>query len=213
MENPKFIPRPDISPYMTPGFQHNPNLSTYADFKAEIESPIAHAISQYQAIAGAHNTLWLEIYKRIAKRAWEMDGIGVGSCEIPDEYAVDGLDTVFNYELIELRNRRSNETPVSGKMVGCPHHRPGIGCDLINLKGPKCLDYIDLYADEEIQERFGICLMPIKPYLDRVGQAGADQTKLGVLGFHPQVNDEFTAKTVASIDQVIAYIETFPITA
>lgn len=211
MENPKFIPLPDISPYMAPGFQHNPSISTYTQFKEEIDGPIAHAVSQYQAIAGAHEKMWLEIYKRTDQKAWEMDGKGVGSCAIPDAYALDGLDTVFNYELIELRNRRSNETPVNGKMVGCPHHRPGIGCDLVNLKGPKCLDYVDMYTDEEVQNRFGICLLPIKPYLDRIGQAGVNQTLPGPLVFHPEVNDDFTLKTVAAINQVTDYIKSFPL--
>lgn len=213
MEKPKFAPLPDISPFMVAGFQHNPRKSTYAEFWQGLEEPVAHAVSQYQAIAGAHNTMWLEIYKRTRQRAWEMDGRGVGSCEIPDSYALDGLDTIFNYELIQLRNRRSNETPVAGKMLGCPHHRPNIGCDLVNLKGPKCLDYTDMYTDEEVQDRFGICIMPIKPYLDRIGQAGADQALPGPLGFHPEVNDDFTIKTVAAIDQVTEYIKTFPLVA
>ena len=104
----------------------------------------------------------------------------------------------------------SNETPINGRLNGCPHHREGVGCVLKELKGPKCLDYIDLYIDDEIERRFGVCLMPIKPYLDRVGLAGADQNIIP-LTLHPEVNDEFTLKTIGAINQVTDYIKGFPI--
>ena len=97
-----------------------------------------------------------------------------------------------------------------GKKGGCPNHRPGIGCSLGNLKGPICLDYIDLYVDDEIAFRFGICLMPVKSYLLYVGLAGVDQSIIP-FEFHPEVNDGFTRKTVASINMVTDYIKGFPI--
>ena len=210
MEIPKLFASLDGGSNGKPKLRLNPNLSFYADYWRTIDPIDRHAINQYHAIAGAHNLLWEEIYKRTTTKAWEQDQKGVGSCDIPDAYATDGLDSVFTFDLIQLRNRRSNETPINGRLNGCPHHREGVGCVLKELKGPKCLDYIDLYIDDEIERRFGVCLMPIKPYLDRVGLAGADQNIIP-LTLHPEVNDEFTLKTIGAINQVTDYIKGFPI--
>lgn len=210
MEIQRFLASPDGGSVGKTKPRLNPNLSTYAEYWQSIDPVEQHAIGQYHAIAGAHNNLWDEIYKRTLTKAWQEDPRGLGSCAIPDSYATDGLDSVFTFDLIQLRNRRSNETPVANHLNGCPHHREGVGCVLNELKGPKCLDYVDMYIDDEIEQRFGICLMPVKPYLDRVGLAGADQSIVPMV-LHPEVNDEFTAKTVAAINQVTDYIKTFPI--
>ncbi len=210
MEIPRFLASPDSGPYTQPGFRINPNLISFAEYWASIDPSEIPAIEQYQAIAGDYYNLWKEIYLRTTTKEWERDPQGLGTCAISDEYATDGLDVVNQFDIIELRNRRNNETPLMGKTKGCPHHRPGVGCVLGDLKGPKCLDYIALYMDDEIEERFGICLMPIKPYLLRVGLAGVDQSIIP-FEFHPEVNDGFTKLTVASISTVTEYIKTFPI--
>lgn len=195
---------------VTPSFKINPGLSSFTEYWESIDPVERKAIGQYMAIAGAHDSLWREIYKRTTTKAWEQDPKGLGSCDITDENATDGLGAVYTDDLIQLRNRKSNETLLVGKKGGCPHHRPGVGCDLGNLKGPICLDYIDLYMDDEIEERFGICLMPVKPYLDRVGLAGVDQSVIP-WEFNPELNDEFTAKTVSAINDVTDFIKGFPI--
>lgn len=210
MEIPKFFASPDSGSYTQPGFKINPHRPSFAEIWADIEPGEIAAIEQYQAIAGAYNNLWKEIYLRTTTKEWERDPQGLGSCNISDEHATDGLDTVFTHDLIQLRNSRNNETPLMGKMSGCPHLRPNVGCVLGDLKGPKCLDYTPLYMDDELEERFGICLMPVQPYLLRVGLAGVNQSIIP-FEFHPEVNDGFTRNTVASINMVTDYIKGFPI--
>lgn len=210
MEIPKLFTPPDSGPYAQPGFKINPNLESFKEYWQSLEPREGECISQYQAIAGAYDNLWKEIYKRTTTKEWEQDPQGLGSCNISDEYATDGLDAVYAHDLISLRNLRNNETPLMGKKTGCPHLRPDIGCILGDLKGPKCLDYTALYIDDEIEERFGICLMPVRPYLLQVGLAGVDQSVIP-WEFHPEVNDEFTRKTVESITAVTDYIKEFPI--
>jgi len=121
----------------------------------------------------------------------------LGSCAITGEEASQGLEELGIREgLIELRNSRSNETPGVQSKKACPHHRLGIGCAIGDLKSPYCLDYIEFYLDDEIEERFGLCLMPIKPYLERAvsGEEG-----------------DLIPKSISSINQVREFIEGFPI--
>jgi len=189
MEIPKFFASPDSSSYTQPGFKINPNLSTFAEYWQSLNPRERQAIEQYMAIANADNNLWQEIYKRIdIAKSWERDPRGIGSCDMSDK----------------------SITPLMGKKGGCPHHRPGVGCVLGGLKTPLCLDYIDLFVKPAIEARFGICLMPVEPYLRRVGLAGVDQSIIP-WEFHPEVNNEFTRKTVASINMVTDYIKGFPI--
>ncbi len=211
MEIPRFLASPDSGPYTQPGFKINPNLSTFAEYWQSLDPSERRAIKQYMAIVNADTNLWQEIYKRIdIAKSWERDPRGIGSCDMSDKSITEGLVTPFKADLIQLRDRRNNETPLMGKKGGCPHHRPGVGCVLGGLKTPLCLDYIDLFVKPAIEARFGICLMPVEPYLLHVGLAGVDQSIIP-WEFHPEVNDEFTRKTVASITAVTDYIKTFPI--
>ena len=161
-------------------------------------------------IANAHDSLWQEIYKRTTTKSWERDPKGIGSCNVSDEIVTEGLATPFKSDLIQLRNRRSNEVPLTGTNGGCPHHRPNVGCVLGGLKAPLCLDYEDLFMKPEIEARFGICLMPVKPYLLHVVDAQVDQNGTPI-NFDPKENADFTARTVASINLVTDYIKEFPI--
>ncbi len=206
MERPKFFASSDSGPYTQSGFKINPNLSSFGEHWQSLDPQRRHVIEQYQAIAAAYDQLWQEIYPRTPIKPWEQDSTGLGSCDISEEFAAGGLDAISPSQVIELRHRRNNETPLMGKKGGCPNHRPGIGCSLGDLKGPICLDYIDLYMDDEIEFRFGICLMPVKSYLLQVGRGAADQN-----GLHPEANDELTQATVASIQRVTDYIKGFPI--
>lgn len=191
-------------------YRRNPDLSSFAEFWASIDPLERRVIGQYQEIAGAYDALWQVIYARTITKAWETDPKSLGSCAVSDEVATDGLDVIHQYEIIQLRNRRNNETPLNGKTQGCPHHRPNTGCILGDLKGPKCLDYVDMYIDDEIEERFGICLMPVKPYLLYVGQGGVDQS-IAPWRFHPEANESFVVKTITAINQVREYVEAFPV--
>jgi hypothetical protein len=195
MENFRFSALSD-SPYTKPDLKINPKLSGFAQYYESINPKEKKAVEEYMAIAGAYNNLWLEIYKRTTTKSWERDSRGLGSCGVSNECAKTGFeDTLVPNHLIRLRELRNNEIPKDGKNEGCPCHRPGVGCVVADLKGPLCLDYVDLYMKPEIEARFGICLMPIKPYLVRAGRSG----------------DGFADKTVTAINKVKDYITEFPI--
>src|SRR3989344_6744497 len=100
----------------------NPDLSSYAQYWNSIGAPEKTKIKEYQVIAGAYDALWRAIYLRTETKAWELDPKSLGSCDITDEEATQGLDILVGEELIELRNRRSNESAGTNKGRGCPHH-------------------------------------------------------------------------------------------
>lgn len=174
----------------------NPNLSSFADFWKSIDPAEQHAINRYQEIAGAYNDLWKAIYLRTETKSWENDPQKLGSCAISDIDSLQGMPDLILADMAELRNRRSNETSGGRNSIGCPHHRKESGCVLEELKGPYCIDYVDFYLDDEIEERFGLCLMPIMPYLERVVSVE---------------EEDLSSRVISSMIQVQEFIETFPI--
>lgn len=164
-----------------------------------LDSPGRFAIEQYMQIAGAHNSLWQEIYLRTATKEWVTDGFG--SCDITKEDSEIGIIEEIKPDLIGLREIRNEETDGKRNRRGCPNHRDGAGCILGNLKSPHCLDYMPFYLDDEIEQRFGICLMPIKPYLDRV--SNLQNSNMGE-------TEKFTSDTLEAIEKLTDYIKSFP---
>lgn len=179
----------------------------YAEYEADIEPDEMYVIRQYQAVAGAFDQLWKEISLRTNKGEWREDG--VGSCRIDKPLSEDLLDGPVSLKIIGLRERKDHET-TGWTGHACPYHRPGQGCILGNLKSPRCLDHHDYQHDEEIEERFGLCIMDMRAPLARILMGGWNP-KTTVAELKPQVNDELVKTMVAGTQAVIDHIKTFPI--
>lgn len=180
------------------------------------QKKIQHIAHQYVAVAGALNRLWKEISVRTTQESWRKDEstpwgsyYGAGSCRDVDKaLAEDLLDGPAQFDIIQLRDQRNYRTP--GETRFCPNHRVGKGCVLGDLKSPRCLDHIDGGHHEEIQERFGICLLDMRVPLLQI-QGGGRNPRNGDYMLRPEVNDEFVRVTIAGIEHLTDYIKTFPI--
>lgn len=210
MESPKYTPPiSEIAPFTLSDYKTNPAISTFSEYMDTLDSNQLEVLGQYILVTNAHNRLWQEIYKRTQTKSWKSDPNGIGSCNVSDELSLSGVpNTPFRQNLIEIRNRVNNQTPQNGKNGGCPNHRPNIGCVIGVLKGPLCLDYEDLFMKPEIEKRFGICLMPIKPYLDRISRGGS--SRLGN-SINPDLNREYALQAANSINNLTEFIMSFPV--
>ncbi len=63
MEIQRFVASPDGGSIGKHKPKLNPNLSSYAEYWHSIDPIKRHAIGQYHAIAGAHNSLWMKYIK------------------------------------------------------------------------------------------------------------------------------------------------------
>ncbi len=168
-----------------------------------------HIAHQYVAVAGALDRLWKEISLRTNNSLWRQEGPykGAGSCRDVDKALAE--DLLSDFTIIQLRDKRNYETP--GKVRYCPNHRVGKGCVLGDLKSPRCLDHIDDGHEEEIQARFGICLLDMRDPLLQIQGGGTNRPRNGDYTLRPEVNDEFVRVTVAGIEHLTDYIKSFPV--
>lgn len=179
---------------------------TYSGYFNCLPREKQHIIWQYQAVGGALDELWKEICLRTETALWKQDG--VGSCDADRFFSEEGLALVIRLEIVRLKELRSREYPGYNYQAVCPYHRPMIGCIAGDLRGPKCFNFVDPGLHKEMEERFGIHLLPIKPVLMRISLGGRDPRDLSL---HPGINDELVAAYVTGIKAVICHIKGFPV--
>ncbi len=162
-------------------------------------------VKQYQAVAGAFDALWKEIYARTEYKEWEKDG--VGSCDIDEALSEEGIGEI---DILKLRRMRNRQTPGHSQGSACPNHRPGVGCVLGDLKSRKCLDHVPLELDKEIEERFDIRIEPIRPVLDII-QIACRDFRNGDWTRKPEANEELVQRTLDQLQGTTDYIKSFPV--
>lgn len=169
-------------------------VTSFVQYEAKIRPEIAEIIGQYRKVAGEFDNLWRAISVRSNKNAWRLESRGIGSCH------EDGGLSIFGParpDLFELRKRKNRETGGVRLAQACQFHRAGRGCVLGDLKSPLCLDYVDSHHKDEIQRRFKVSMFKMEPTLLCILSGNAD--------------GNFVQMTVEKTQNMIDYIETFPI--
>lgn len=169
-------------------------VTSFVQYEAKIRPEIAEIIRLYRAVAAPLDELWKVISVRSNKNAWRLESQGIGSCHEAGDLSIFGP---ARPDLIELRKRRNRETGGIRLAKACQFHRTGRGCVLSDLKSPLCLDYVDSHHKDEIQRRFKVSMFKMEPTLLRILSGNAD--------------GNFVQMTVEKTQNMIDYIETFPI--
>lgn len=169
-------------------------LTSFSEYEKGIRPEIANIIGQYRAVAGEFDRLWKIISVRSNKNAWRLESRGIGSCSGDSGLSIFGPARPDIFELRKIRNRETGGISLS---EACQFHRAGRGCVLGDLKSPLCLDYVDSRHGEEMQKRFKVGMFKMEPTLLYILSGNAD--------------NQFVRMTVENTQNMISYIETFPI--
>ena len=169
-------------------------VTSFAQYETQIRPENAEIIKQYREVARAFDKLWKAISVRSNQNSWRLESRGIGSCNGDSGISIFGP---AKPDLFELRKRRNLETGGILLAKAWEFHRAGRGCVLGDLKSPLCLDYVDSLHGDEMQRRFKVGIFKMEPTLLRI---------LSV-----NVSDDFVQMTVEKTQNMIDYIETFPV--